>query len=216
MRARPRQWLAAAIVVAGVASLSWVVLDAGSARATTGEGGLAEPPAQYRVGADIGNAVSGRFYMSTVPRSARIIAARLDVAWDENYGSINILEGEILIRSYGSNGSPTDTIFDLYLWKSSESTRNDGLTAAVISPDSVTEKPPLGAQLGRLTFVLPKGSGSKASLKELPQLKGKLTLDGHGTYAVEFRREKDTPEQSRIMKPAKPPGKQSGKKSGKK
>jgi hypothetical protein len=206
--ARVRRWSLAAIVIAAAGGLSSVILEAATARATTGEGALAEPPAQYRVSPDIGNAVSGRFYMATVPRSAHLVAARLDVAWDENYGAINILEGEILIRDYGAHGSLADTILDLYLWKSTESKSNDGLTAAVISPDSVTEKQPLGVQLGRLSFVLPPESGKKGSEKELPDLKGKLTLNGRGgPYAVEFRREKDLPEQPRIMKKAKQVGK---------
>jgi hypothetical protein len=125
------------------------------------------------------------------------------------------LFGEIELRTYGKGGVPITVTVALFPWEYSKSAHR--LSAQLLPLQSVTEKNPHGTPIGKLSLVVPHGlrewsdaearSKGEKAVGELKQCTGQLTVNGHGPYAVEFKRESDNAPPSPTMRKAKQVGK---------
>lgn len=172
--------------VAGLAGALAVAIAAAPALATTGNNANLPPPEKY-VDAKYVDSFLGRFDLSTVPRRARIIGAQLDIAYvSEEYPEYFF--GELELRTYGSNGTPSMQVDYVYPLEFS----NGHLTAGLVAAGSNGPEHPRGVQVGGLSFKDPaRDWGIAQKAKELHTLTGVMTLNGHAAYQLEFRRSND-------------------------
>lgn len=176
---RLRYFVLSAVLSALAAGSTATVMTA-AARATTGDGAaLPDPTAEvpYKVGDEF----AGRFFASRVARKAHVLAAQLDIAWEEE-AAFPFFFGEIELRMY-QGGKVTVVKENLYPFEYNAATHR--LWAGLVPTVSVTAQHPDGVPIGRLAFVV------RNVIKEEIDPAAELSLNGHGPFKITFKRGND-------------------------
>jgi hypothetical protein len=163
-----------------------VLAGGGTANATTGdEAGLPEPPKAMPL--EYAYPIMGRFFLTSVSRTAHIMSGQLDLALQ--YGEPEWVYGELELHRFGSRGTSTAVVA---LWYFEHA--KGRVSARIVAKGSVSPQHHYGITVGRISFTFPRNGtvrvGHNREFKELFELTGDLTLNGK-TIKVGFRRGSD-------------------------
>jgi hypothetical protein len=160
-------------IVLGVVTVG-ILTGGGTARATTAdEAGLPEPPKAMEL--KYAYPMMGRFFLTSVGRTAHIMSGQLDMAIQ--WGEPEWVYGELELHPYASHGTTTSVV-SLWYFEYAKGR----VSARIVAKGSVSKTHLEGITIGRISFAFPRNGtarvGHNQEPKELRKLTGKLTLNG--------------------------------------
>lgn len=180
-----RCWVMGALFSAIVAGCVGTAIIGSAAKATTEV--CPGQPELSPEGRQIAGRFIGRFFATTVTRSAHVGAAELALGLEECEDGLSL--GVIELRMY-EGGVPTTTTLDLYPFSYVPAKR--GLRAPIVPPGSVTTaEGEERRQLGELAVDETKavtGTKARSGVPEAEELSGEIRLKGRAPFKITFKR----------------------------